>query len=270
MPLSLGDAGYGFLTVTLTQYFFLQQWDEGKAVPGQGPPLGPGERLDKFTLANCLGGRFAPGIEMTFNIRDPWVYEQDWQSLGCGPFRIRARQLDYTQAEFSQPFLTIGYVPMHPGPDGITPARIEPGDMTKMLAIPWHTDYNSCATHNLYPNPGSETTLYWSWPAQRPVAINRAQDVHDGELGPKHYSIRGLGTESPDLSEAGRFQAAIDFIMKWHRIGFVIQGSAIDSPESAPDQYLEVASRLDEAAIEPWPMNSGGLPDTGAWPPSVD
>ena len=258
MPLSMGDSGYAYLTVTLTQYFFLQQWDSGRAQPGPGPELGPGEYLDKATLANCLGGRFAPGIEMTYIVRDPWVYEQEWQELGCGPFRLRARVLDYAQAEYNQPFLTVGYVPLHPGPDGITPARLEPGDASKIMAVPWHTDYNSCATHNTAPNPTNSTTLYWSWPAQRPVQVHRAEDVHDGKLGPQYYSVRGAGTEADDLTNAGRYQALIDIVLNWHRIGFVIQGSAIDGdiPYSA-DQYLEVLSQLDVPEITPWPMNSG-------------
>jgi hypothetical protein len=103
------------------------------------------------------------------------------------------------------------------------------------------------------------------------VAVNRAVDVRDGKPGPKVYSVRGRGTEAPDLANAGHFQFAIDFIMDWHRIGFVIQGRAIEAvPAGAEDMYLEVASQLDEPAINPWPMNSGGLPDTGAWPASRD
>jgi hypothetical protein len=185
---------------------------------------------------------------------------------------MRARPLDYTRAEYNQPFLTVGYVPEHPGPDGITPARMEPGDASKMLALPWHTDYNSCATHNLYPNPSGSTTLFWSWPAQRPVHVNRAEDVRDGTLGPKFYSVRGKGTEADDLSAAGRYQDPIDAIMNWHRIGFVIQGSAIDGGggDGAPSLFLEVQSRLDEPEITPWPMNSGAPNDADTWPISIE
>jgi L-Lysine epsilon oxidase N-terminal/L-lysine epsilon oxidase C-terminal domain len=257
MPLSMGDSGFAFLTVTLTQYFFLAQWDQGLADQGPGPQLGPGEYLDKATLANCLGGRFAPGIEMTYIVRDPWIYEQNWEELGCGPFRLRSQPLDYAQAEANQPFLTVGYVPLHPGPDGITPARLEPGDASKIMAVPWHTDYNSCATHNTAPNSSNSTTLYWSWPAQRPVQIHRAEDVRAGKLGPQRYSVRGAGTEADDLTNAGRYQALIDIVLNWHRIGFVIQGSVIVSEiPYSPDQYLEVLSHLDVPEITPWPMNS--------------
>jgi hypothetical protein len=260
MPLSMGDAGSAFLTVTLTQYFFLQQWNNGCFEPNQTLLLGPGEYLDRAVMVNCLGGRFAPGIEMTFVIRDPAIYQADWDTSGAGPFRLRARPLDYRSVQFSQPFLTVGYVPLHPGPDGIRSAPLEPGDVSKFMAVPWHTDYNACATHNSAPNPTNSTALYWSWPAQRPVAVHAAADVIDGRLGPQRYSIRGPGTASDDLGNAGRYQNLIDIVLNWHRIGFVIQGSAIagETPYS-PDVYLEVASQLQDPEITPWPMNSNSL-----------
>jgi hypothetical protein len=70
-----------------------------------------------------------------------------------------------------EPFLTEGYVPLRKSdlPD------VEPGDTSKFMSVPWHTDYNSCATHNPDPNPVNNTTLFWSWPAQRPVAVHVAE-----------------------------------------------------------------------------------------------
>src|SRR5215831_2974548 len=62
MPLSLGDVGKSFLSLTTTQYFFMQQWADGNYARVQPPALGPGEELDKTILFNCLGGRFSPGI----------------------------------------------------------------------------------------------------------------------------------------------------------------------------------------------------------------
>ncbi|MGH7869754.1 MAG: LodA/GoxA family CTQ-dependent oxidase, partial [Candidatus Dormibacteraceae bacterium] len=220
MPLSVGDAGAAFLNVTVTQYFLLTQWNKGLAKAVSGPRLGPGELLDKAVLVNCLGGRFAPGMEMTFIVRDMNIYRQDWRNNGCGPFRLRTRELDYTHAQSDRPFLTGGYVPLHPDPQ--TRAELEPGDVSKFMAIPWQVDYNSCATHNVSPNPGNSTTLYWSWPAQRPVQVYRAQDVRDGTLGNQHYSVRGKGTYADDLGGAGRYQELIKSVLNWCRIGIVI------------------------------------------------
>ena len=260
MPLSMGDAGYAFLTVTRTQYFFLTQWNAGNFTSDPAPKLGDGERLDKAVLVNCLGGRFAPGIEMTFIIRDPELYQMDWRDSGAGPFRIRAQKMDYERAQPSQPYLGVGYFPLQPGPDGIRPAALEPGDVSKFMAVPWHTDYNSCATHTQTPNPRLSSTLYWSWPAQRPVAVHVAKQTHDGRLGAQRYSVRGKGTASDDPGQQGRFQELIDSVLHWDGIGFVIQGSAIDGDTSySPNQFLEVGSQLDELEVHPWPTNATEL-----------
>lgn len=257
MPLSMGDAGQSFMSVTLTQYFFLDQWNKGLFRRDAAQRLGQGEFLDKAVMVNCLGGRFCPGIDMTFIVRDPEIYETDWRATGSGPFRLRRRAFDYAQAQYSQPLLTLGYVPLHPGPDGVMSAPLEPGDASKFMAVPWHVDYNSCATHNPAPNPLNTSTLYWSWPAQRPVAVHAAADVVAGKLGPQRYSIRGKGTATDDLGNAGRYQELIDIVLNWHRIGFIVQGCAITgSTPFSPEQYLEVESRLDETEIRPWPMNA--------------
>ncbi len=94
------------------------------------------------------------------------------------------------------------------------------------MALPWHTDYNSCATHTPDPNPGSvyprdknvvkeemeilksnwdkgmpdfNTLLYSSWPAQRPVAVYTYDDVvaNDYQLANPRFSVRGAGTAVP-------------------------------------------------------------------------
>lgn len=257
MPLAIGDVGKSFLSVTLTQYFFLTQWNR-RRFRAHGVRLpGPGEQLDKCAMVNCMGGGFGPGIELTFVVRDPFLYQADWRDTGAGPFRIRARHFDYGQVQASQPVLSVGYVPLHAGPDGVLPAALEPGDASKFMALPWHTDFNACATHNVDPNPRASSTLYWAWPAQRPVQIHRAEDVRNGQLGAQKYSVRGKGTHSDDLGTAGRFQELIDIVLHWHRIGTVIQGSAIAGAVAhSPHQYLEVQSQLDEVEIQPWPMNS--------------
>ncbi|HEX5338499.1 MAG TPA: LodA/GoxA family CTQ-dependent oxidase, partial [Gallionella sp.] len=147
MPLSLGDTGKSFLTTTTTQYFFLEQWVADKCPNAKPLPLGPGELLDKAVLFNCLGGRYSPGIDLTFIVRDVNLYNANWTNPAIGPFRINAEKLDYSKASKQTPFLGVGYIPLHP-------AQIQPGDLCKFMAIPWHTDYNSCATHQPSPNPG--------------------------------------------------------------------------------------------------------------------
>lgn len=260
MPLSSGDPGQAFLSVTRTQYFVLDQWNKGRYRREPAPPLGPGERLDRAVLYNCVGGDFGPGLEMTFIVKDPELYRQDWRQSGAGPFRIRGQVLDYSRAQPGRPFLDVGYVPFHPPPRAVEAAPLQPGDVSKFMAVPWHTDFNACATHNAAPNPRDLKTLYWAWPAQRPVTVHTAREVRDGKLGPYRYLVRGPGTYSDDPSQAGRYAEQIDVVLNWHRLGFVMQGNAIAGEERfSPEQFLEVESLLDEPEVAPWPMYSKKL-----------
>jgi hypothetical protein len=267
MPLHLGDADESLLALRKTQYFFLQQWNKGRNHfrPGSGA-LGPGELLDKATLVNCIGGRLSPGIDLTFVMREPALYVLPWQTSGAGPFRIRAKALAYDGGlVHNNAFLSVGYVPRHDDQSGL-----EPGDLSKFLALPWHTDYNSCATHPLDPPVGNNRTLFWSWPAQRPVAVYDVSQVSWGlrdlndstnvfQLGPQLWSVRGWGTDAADAENWGRYQERKDMLYNWHRIGTVLQSPAIDDlPQSDPpgtnapdDWYLEVESQLRDTGLTP-------------------
>jgi hypothetical protein len=249
MPGSLGDSNQDFLVISKTQYFFLQQWFNDNYDSEPGPALGPGEYLDKVVLQNCLGGRFSPGIDLTFTVRDPNLYIKDWRT--AGPFRILPKPLAYNGVRKGRPLLTEGYVPLHTGNAGA-----EPGDISKFMAIPWHTDYNSCATHPPTDTPTEGTTLFWSWPAQRPVAVYPALLNPTGPPPTKQlWSVRGPGTESPYPQDWGRYQERIDIIHNWHRIGVVIQGNVIDGGKYGAGVYLEVESRLDNTGdpVQPYP-----------------
>ena len=142
-------------------------------------------------------------------MREPALYVQPWQTSGCGPFRVRGKALAYKDLPpDNRPLLTAGYVPRHVE-DGL-----EPGDLSKWMALPWHTDYNSCATHPPSPNPAGNRTVFWSWPSlERPVAVYAAADVTfsedeqdsgdhtktlTAELPAQRWSVRGLGTDWPD------------------------------------------------------------------------
>ena len=277
MPLHLGDAGDSFLTIRETQWFFLQRWNTGKGnyVAGPGKKLGPGEFLDKATFVNCLGGRFSPGIDLTFVMRESAVYRQPWKNFG--PFRVHAKTLAYATASTpGKPLLTVGYVPRHIEADGL-----EPGDLGKFMALPWHTDYNSCSTHPPSPNPPGNRTVFWSWPAQRPVAVYTSGDVIWGsddppdalpdwqegwQLGKQRWSVRGPGTDSPAAENWGRYQVRRDMLYNWNRIGVVMQATQVPQPTTKQLKgakslkgkpilpgawYLEVQSQLVDTNLTP-------------------
>lgn len=258
MPLSLGDSQKSFLTVSPTQYFFLSQWHGQRYQQGAGAPLGAGEKLDQVSLANCLGGRYSPGIEVSFPIRDTHLYITNWQAVGSGPFRIREKPLDYSTVQPGQPFLTVGYVPLRDAP-------VEPGDVSKFMSVPWHTDYNSCAVHQPSPNPPGNNTLFWSWPAERPVSVHPVglcqydADSNTWILGRQVFSIRGELTETDYPANAGRFQVYMDFLLNWEKVGFVIQATQIATDQPTPlnpGWFLEVSSQFSADApppVFPWP-----------------
>lgn len=271
MPLALGDTGSAFLTLTQTQYFFLNQWFAKAYTATPEKPLSTGEMLDRDALANCLGGRFSPGIDLTFIVRDPVFYDANWNDPNIGAFRVNAAALDYSKATKSQPFLGVGYVPERSG------TRVEPGDVCKFMALPWHTDYNSCATHIPSPNPGGDitnttqtgdgrnTTLFWSWPAQRPVSVYSWPDLqaNNGKLPQQRYSVRGEGTQASATADGavypaqnvGRFQVREDMVKLWQDIGTVMQGAAISGYTFDQNLYLEVASLMSDTSdvVVPWP-----------------
>ncbi|HTU45743.1 MAG TPA: LodA/GoxA family CTQ-dependent oxidase [Bryobacteraceae bacterium] len=263
MPLHLGGANESMLALRKTQYFFLEKWNSGQFKKGSGPAFGPGELLDKATFVNCLGGRFSPGIDLTFVVREPNLYIKDWRNSGGGPFRVWAKPLNYGAIVDGKPVLSGGYVPRHVE-DGL-----EPGDLSKWMAIPWHTDYNSCATHPPSPNPPGNRTLFWSWPAQRPVAVFTAADVSieidpdtnqpAPELGDQRWSVRGLGTESALPQNWGRYQDNWQILENWNKIGTILQNTAIQSDGvTVGDEnwFLETESLLIETShpqVQPFP-----------------
>lgn len=276
MPMGLGDAGRSLLSLTETQYFYLTRWDRS-AAQTSGIPLGFGEALDKASLQAGLGGRFSPGIDITYICRQPELYVMDWQTSGTGPFRIARKPLDYSSAG-TAPFLGVGWTPRR------NENAVEPGDVSKFMAVPWHADYNSCGTHLPAPNLPMANTLYWSWPAQRPVAVYVADDVESPDVLPdQRYSIRGPGTKTTladppqfgpqNPAEVGRYQESevdangnpttpgiIRILDNWMKIGTVLQATQIDEPAKAydPATYLEVASLFGNAdetsdVVVPWP-----------------
>jgi hypothetical protein len=81
--------------------------------------------LTKAALMACAGGAFFPGIEMTSICRSKRLYQ--------GAFELAS--------------------------------TLEPGDVTKWMALPWQADFYECNTH-------------W-WPAQRPDAVVSEYDYQE-------------------------------------------------------------------------------------------
>ena len=142
----------------------MKKWKDGNFINDwSGPPvpsrLITPEGLDRAGLESCVGGALYPGIEASWLLRD--VYD------------------------FSEPFR-------------LDPAKLQPGDVTKQMAVPWQADFTDCR---------QEGELAW-WPAQHPDEV-----FPEGSDAQDHWT-RGIGN--------GR-QAMVD---KWHKLGFVVKKGA--------------------------------------------
>jgi hypothetical protein len=157
-----------WMSVLNVQYDWLKQWAEGDFDPGFAPAprnwdgLSPAERaaaLDRAALEDCTGGPFHPGIEFTWPLRQPILYDDRL------PFRIKRRN----RAEPVLPLeLTSSVALAHGGPlDGSAP-----GDLSRWMALPWQCDTASCLS--AYEEYSGEYVPTF-WPARVP------NDVITGE-----------------------------------------------------------------------------------------
>ncbi|MBG6077809.1 LodA/GoxA family CTQ-dependent oxidase [Polaromonas sp. CG_9.11] len=109
--------------------------------------------MTKSLLDRCCGGAFYPGIEVTSIVRDPKLY-------------IEAFRFDHSV--------------------------LEPGDVTKYMALPWQADFFECQ--------GS-----W-WPAQRPDDV-----IHEDSFKKMFDEFEKTGTL------AGTFEKALGERLLWTR-----------------------------------------------------
>lgn len=227
MPLLVGDDALGaeddagallamskYLRLTDTQYFFLQQWAAGHFESGAAPEPHPGQALTRAVLENCVGGTFSPGIEVGWIVRDPAIYSE--------PFRIHPK------------------LPT-PGPlslDFDLARGLEPGDLTRYMAVPWQADFNDCSTEKI------QGRVMWWWPAQRPISVYLADKGSTDEatlpasgLGPR---VPWIGNDdSPTAQDFFQFADHLEMLRNWDKLGFVLDVGKPDDP-----QFVEVARTL--------------------------
>jgi hypothetical protein len=197
-----GTATSTYMRLTDTQYFMLQQWVAGCFVDQPEEDQGP-EALTRAVLENCVGGPFSPGIEMTWISRNPAIYSE--------PFRIHNH-----------------FVPNGPLSLGYDPIRgMEPGDLTRYMAIPWQADFNECSSQ-----PIDGRTLWW-WPAQRPEYVYLEPKPQPRTLlaAPPPPPDEASGKQVPwigtDYDQRAQdyisFADDIDMVKYWSGLGFVME-----------------------------------------------
>ena len=143
--------------LTRVQYDTMKKWSEGSFVNDwQGEPeladITP-EGLTRAAMEASIGGALFPGIECGWMVRDVF--------------------------DFSEPFR-------------LNHAKLEAGDATKQMSVPWQADFFACQ--------GDE--FAW-WPSQRP------DDVFPEAGGPQIQWTRTLVNSEKEMVE------------RWHRLGVV-------------------------------------------------
>lgn len=207
MPLLAGDnpitSRYEskYLTLTQTQYFLLKQWAAGNFVNNDttNEPSLPGELLDRAALEHCVGGAFCPGIEVGWIARNKDIYTE--------PFRIKHKQL-------SGSGLSLG--------ENVQQG-LEPGDLTKRMALPWQSDFYECSDQTI-----DNHTVYW-WPAQRPMQVQTSS-----------FATASWTSTFP-VQPDGSYVDELQMVNRWQNQGFIVNQGTPEEP-----YFIEIESIEDD------------------------
>lgn len=197
-----------FLTLTAAQFFFLQQWVNGKFSATDDQTEDPVARLTRASLGSCVGAPLCPGIEVTWSVRNRSIYKE--------AFAIRHRHdADYYAAHGLDPM-----VDETEDRDGC-----EPGDLTKRMAIPWQADFFQCSIqyinftrpdiNKLGSIPVPPTYYAYWWPPQSPWHVLSGDALAELQVAagtPAGFQVlyaRGINTFA-------------QMITAWSYLGFVV------------------------------------------------
>lgn len=253
MPLLAGDNPISntlpskFLRMTDYQFFLLRQWAQGLFYNevtegwGQVDPWNPygswknrtGRDLDRGVLSNVLGGAFCPGGEAGWIMRNPAIYESLYRVKAdptFAAFRQTAAQAN-TLKDVVPEADYLAYTDEPLSQDDDFARGLQPGDLTKHMALPWQADFNECTVQDIdvtyedwnavYPKNGNDKLMerearVWQtlwWPAHRP--IQTFELIRDASGQPSYRWVdwsRGIpGTNAGDLK----------MVTEWWRLGFV-------------------------------------------------
>ena len=209
-----------FSVITDTQYYCLEQWAKGKfsadspgiVIPGVNP-------LDAAAVGNCVGEPMCPGIEVTWSVRNPIIYdnayiikhahdEAYYQKHGLDPNRDECEPIDW-----KNPYVGTG---------------CEPGDLTKRMAIPWQADFYDCSVQMINfkmptgPVKDNETGIpipptyyaYW-WPPQSPW------NVLSGGTTLEEQRLDGVPAGLQVMYSRG-VNSFTQMITAWKYLGFIV------------------------------------------------
>lgn len=230
------------MSLTITQYMLLKQWAAGKFTSGQlyFPPPGV-HPLDQASMGNCNGHPMSPGIETSWNTRNPTIYER--------PYRIKHR---YDEAHYQANGLSTSYDECLPNAQGEFEG-CEPGDVTKRMSSPWQSDFYQCSIEyvsfkdpNVNQNdvtqipPPPTYYVYW-WPPQSPMY------VISGAMTPEEQRAAGVvgGYQVYYVRGANNINL---LITAWKYMGFVVNQNTADDHRQYP-YFVEVERNHDRFVV---------------------
>ena len=278
MPLLCGDnpltneVPTKFLHLTEYQLFILGQWARGWFInekeehwlPANYSPFEPyptapprtGLGLDRGVLSNVLGGAFCPGAELGWVMRNPSIYQ--------APYRIKA---DRSVSDFLQSAaqanqfhgsIIADYTFSVEDPlsqDNDFAVGLQPGDLTKYMALPWQSDFNECTTqpinityadwNNLWPDSDNDVRLAqdektWTtlwWPAHRPLQSFEVSSIDPATGQPNYgWATRGRGVPQTPAGD-------LKMVTEWSKLGFIVRNPYQPGAKSAddlPNKYISV------------------------------
>ena len=287
MPLLAGDNPISntlpskFLRLTDYQYYLLRQWAhglfyneelEGWSKPDPWQPYAgwvnkTGRDLDRGVLSNVLGGAFCPGGEIGWVLRNPSVYREPYRIKGDPDFfefRQTAAQANAWRGAVPEADY-VSYVSDDLSQENDFDKGLQPGDLTKSMALPWQADFNECTTQPIDvtydewnvidPDKDHDSRMKreqraWEtlwWPGHRPLQTWEVSGFSNGQ--PSYIWVdwsRGIpGTNAGDLK----------MVTEWWKLGFVVQNPYLPPgdvlpTELPPDQKYISVERTDSAQEE--------------------
>lgn len=231
-----------FMGLTRTQYFLLGQWAKGLFTTGDYDEWPNSVHpLDRASVGNCVGHPMSPGIETTWTMRNPVIYER--------PYRIKVHKDEawYRQHGLGTLADETGSWYAKYGPPGVTPPKwlvvqdgCEPGDLTKRMSSPWMSDFYQCSVEyvNFSEPPQNNTTTitaiptppnfytYW-WPPQAPM------HVITGEMTAQEQAVAGVPAGFSVYYTRGANNIG-NLVVAWKYMGFIVNENESEEGRDYP------------------------------------
>ena len=268
MPLLCGDnpltniVPSKFLRLTDYQLFILKQWADGyffneaeegilpddynRFFPYTRSTAEGGTALDRGVLSNVLGGAFCPGGEVGWIMRNPSIYREPYRITAdrtWSNFIVTAAQSN-TATQLEDFTFYVNSALSH---DNNFDQGLQPGDLTKYMALPWQADFNECSTNNINvtyddwnlidpqsegdsrPSGEEQTWETLWWPAHRPM---QSWELISGIADDEPAYAWTVWSRGIPQTKAGDLKMVLD----WWKLGFVIRNPYL------PDSVFEKAS----------------------------